>query len=705
MISEKLTHAEKIVILGYSPTGGGHASRALEIVIQAVRDEHLKKDDVVILHLPNIHNAEPKFNPGLAPIDRAAKRLNLRGVHVLMAITDKAVIGHLDNEGCSDNAQILKTFADYPYRAKARHQDITKCAQTWLAETGAVQVYGGDNETYEMNPEKAQRKQIALQNTISAKDLFSSLSNIQENILKKVHVISDMDPYLQKAAKKTNIPDKRRLDQQSHAILIQNLEQLTEKIQKKSIEKGANLIPVEDRLSKENAVLAKVLDGTGSKVNHIALGENNTLQRRLKDTKCLLEALTDRKTISEDTSRKEVKQKVLLVLDQLARKIPLDRPYDGELGGIMHYPNLRLENAQNIVYIYIHGGAIKKIGDHIRYRINQNDSDYNDKVFIFCRKGAINKALCPACKTITTPNAMELAYLAGADGITNTGAGTTGEFAFLHRQGGDKSHIALFPQIDQHEQETNAEYIKKLFESISCPQINPFPDSPIFDGHLKDNFAETIDKLIKRKSAHNGDEGAMKELFDGVLFPNTISTIPKQASDILFGQKNWQEISPDSYEISIAEQHMRSNNQLTANRRYLKLIVKALVELEKHCMEEIKAGGATKKVDGLLSTAIFHFKLKQKDVPILSANKVEDLCMYLKDPALVKNLLDCSQSKNKSLEENDAQKNGKEQIFTNYSKTCSFFINVSKHEYTNEQAQKLSQTLMKELGQQVTLGF
>ena len=719
MVPEKLILAEKIVILGYSPTGGGHATRALEVVIQALRDEHLKKDDVIIFHLPNIHNAAPKFNPGLAPIDRAAKRLTIRGVHVLMVVADKAVVGYLNNGGCSDNAEILKNFAAYPYRERARHKDITKCAQTWVADSGegAIQVYGGDNETDEMSDEKAKNKKIAFEHTISAKDLFSSLSKVAENIIDKVYVITDMDPYLQKAAKLAGIPDERRLDQQSHAILLQNLGQLTEKFQKSRADKGAKLISLEERHAKENAILAKVLDGTGSKVSHIALGENNTLQRRLKDTKCLLEAINDRKPIDKNTSRKEVKQKVLSVLNQFAREIPLDKSYDGELGGIMKHPSLVLENAQNIVYIYIHGGAIKKIAEHIQNRINQSDAGYKDKVFLFCRKGGMNKVLCPACRTITTPNAMELAYLAGADGITNTGAGTTGEFAFLHRLGGDRSHLALFPQIDQHEQQTNAKFMLKLFardvpasnlddSCMTASSINPLSDSFILDGHLEDNYEETIDKLMKRRLEHDEEGATMEELFNGVLFPNAICTIPKQASDILFGENNWQETNPDSYEISIAEQQMRSNDQLTAHRRYLKFVVKALMELEKHWVEEIEREeyGAVKPVDGFFTQSV-DFKLKQKDAPILRTDKVEDICMYLKDPALVNNLLDSSPSENKNLEEDVAQENRKGQIFANYSNVCSFFTSVSRHKYTNGDAKTLSQRLITELGQQVTLGF
>lgn len=713
MVSEKLIDAEKIIILGYSPTGGGHATRALEIVIQALRDGHLKKDDVIILHLPNIHNAAPKFNPGLAPIDRAAKKLSIHGIHVLMAITDKAIIGYLDNEGCSDNAEILKNFADYPYREKAQHQDIIECAQTWVADKGAIQVYGGDNETDEMSNEKEQKKQVALEHTISAKDLFSSLSKVTK--MDKIYVITDMDPYLQKAAKSAGIPNERCLDQQSHAILIQHLDQLTDKFQKNSTEKGAKLISLEERLNKENAILAKVLDGTGSKVSHIALGKNNTLQRRLKDTKCLLEAITDRKPIDQYTSRKEIKQKVLSVLKQFARKIPVDQSYDGELGGIMHHPNLILENAKNIVYIYIHGDGMKKIADHIRNQINQNEAGFNDKVFLFCRKGAINKVLCPACRTITTPNAMELAYLAGADGITNTGAGTTGEFAFLHRLGGDRSHIALFPQIDQHEQETNAEFMFKLFEGnvltsnlddsyMTESSTNPLSDSLILNGHLRNNYEGTIDKLVKRTMDHDPENSTMRDLFNGVLFPKTISTTPKQASDILFGQNNWQETNPDSYDISIAEQQMRNNNQLTAHRRYLKFVVKALIELERHCEDEIGKGEAIKKVDGFFATSI-HFKLKQKGASILSTKKIEDICRYLKDPELIKNLLNSSSSENSSVEEDITQENRKGEIFANYSKISSFFTNVSQHEYTNAQAKKLSQTLIHELGQQVKLGF
>lgn len=66
------------------------------------------------------------------------------------------------------------------------------------------------------------------------------------------------------------------------------------------------------------------------------------------------------------------------------------------------------------------------------------NSDYINKVFVFCGKNFI-----PGY------NAMHLSYLVDADGITIAGAGTSGEFSYLHREGGAKSNLLILP-IENH---------------------------------------------------------------------------------------------------------------------------------------------------------------------------------------------------------------------------------------------------------------
>lgn len=51
---------------------------------------------------------------------------------------------------------------------------------------------------------------------------------------------------------------------------------------------------------------------------------------------------------------------------------------------------------------------------------------------------------------------MHLAYLADADGITTAGAGTNGEFSYLHKQADSKASLMVLPIAGHNEQDANA---------------------------------------------------------------------------------------------------------------------------------------------------------------------------------------------------------------------------------------------------------
>ncbi|MBF1994344.1 hypothetical protein HW114_01800 [Serratia symbiotica] len=120
----------------------------------------------------------------------------------------------------------------------------------------------------------------------------------------------------------------------------------------------------------------------------------------------------------------------------------------------------KLEDIEKLVYVYAHKKT-NIIAEHIIKHLKIKNSDYLNEFFIFCGKDAI-----PGY------NAMHLAYLVDADGITTAGAGTSGEFAYLYKEGGVKSNLLILPIENHNEQVANADALqRKLTDYLLC--LNP----------------------------------------------------------------------------------------------------------------------------------------------------------------------------------------------------------------------------------------
>ncbi|MCS2160977.1 hypothetical protein MUU47_07515 [Scandinavium sp. H11S7] len=198
----KQNPSAKFIVVGYSPTGGGHTGRLLNIIEMALEKKALQADSIVMFHIPCPWEGTPR-SPLISAL---AKKLVEHNISVILAESDKSVYGYLNKDtGGSDDAAILKRMSHYPLRDTAANVD-DKNKITGLNECHYFQL--GTDLTH-----------LPL---ISAKQLMSSIAaTLGQNILtERCYLLTDMDPGLQKAAAAVGIPGKLRLDQQNHAILL-----------------------------------------------------------------------------------------------------------------------------------------------------------------------------------------------------------------------------------------------------------------------------------------------------------------------------------------------------------------------------------------------------------------------------------------------------------------------------------------------------
>ncbi|MBU9810543.1 hypothetical protein J1785_12465, partial [Rahnella sp. SL6] len=362
---------------------------------------------------------------------------------------------------------------------------------------------------------------------ISAKNLMSGvLAEFGHTIIaERTYLLTDMDPYLQKAASSVGVPGKRCLDQQNHAILL-NLN-----------DAQLNFLP-------KYALLSKVLGGYGEKISHIDLGGCNTLHS--------LCDITTRLNIYSGTPKYIARIKIadLLLTFALSKEQINTRlnnsgkPFAGVMcGSGMKYGG----DAQNIIYVYAHKKT-NIIARCVNERMQAGDPAYRELIFLFCGAGATGNL-----------NAMHLAYIADADGITTAGAGTVGEYAYLRKKAGCSSRLLILPIEGHNEQEKNADVISKDND------IKAFVVRTLQTEQLSDSLQRFVNGASKSREAPQ----TMNEFISAISNPNTYV---HQAYDLLFNDASTIDFS----NIRQVEQLMNQNPLLRATRKYLKLVFQAL---------------------------------------------------------------------------------------------------------------------------------
>ncbi|QUG76196.1 hypothetical protein GKQ23_14835 [Erwinia sp. E602] len=495
----------KILIVGYSPTGGGHTARTLNVVEHALQRGSLPAGSQVYFHVPPRWEGTPR--PALLEI--LAKTLLSNGISVILAESDKPVYGYLDEKtGSSNDPEILKRIALHPLRDKEK-----------IGKNAFLNKYF----PCQLPPQKSSFKNYTpgddFENLprISAFTMMENIIRMNDQKKDNIWVLSDMDPGLQKAAHKNCIPRKHRVDQQNHAILL------------KENDINSNLLLA-------NAVLSKVLDARGAGISHIALGGKNTL---IDAWKTATKLGVDEKTPSDD--RKSIINKIIYPF----AKSPDDSPCDIVNGCVLKGHGVDSPKAiEKVIYTYAHKKT-NIIAEHVKKQLKTKHLDYLDKLFIFCGKNAI-----PGY------NAMHLAYLTDADGITTAGAGTSGEFAYLHRKGGAKSSLLILPIENHNEQEAIADTLHLEFPEHILRIVSAEPIE----------YGKKIDEVVRRKSINqSGTKHDSGQLMKAISSPGSYV---EQTHDILFSHADMSEQMINFWKI---QRKMYHHQDMKATRLYLKL--------------------------------------------------------------------------------------------------------------------------------------
>ena len=99
-----IQNAAKVVVIGYSPTGGGHTARTFSIIDSAFQNHYLKRGDTVVLHCPPIWEGANRRD-----IDTFTERFQKCGLNVVLTLADKTVYGYLDSHtGASNDSEIIR---------------------------------------------------------------------------------------------------------------------------------------------------------------------------------------------------------------------------------------------------------------------------------------------------------------------------------------------------------------------------------------------------------------------------------------------------------------------------------------------------------------------------------------------------------------------------------------------------------------------
>lgn len=636
-ISQALAHVRdnedaKLLMFGYSPTGGGHTGRSITILEESLKEGDFNRGDVVVVHVPSVWNNRPR--PG--QLAALAEDLGKAGVTVLLAEAEKSVQGYLRPDGGSDDPKILERIAMMPKRPDAEISTITQ-----------AKIFGGAGDLAEVP-------------TLDANHLMDSVAEIlgTEN-MNKVYVLTDMDPALQKAASRYGVPDHHRVDQQNHPILL-------------DLNEGnlnANLQP-------HMGVLGKVLGGHREYVAYIGLGQKNTLQDVTRTA--------ERMGLTAETTKEEALHKISASFLEHGQPVDLDVLRSGKGGnGILHHPGIKdAGDVKNMVYVYANDNQAE-IAQAIDEKIKADDPDYANTLFVFCGNGAFKPG--PGAKGL---NALHMAYLADADGITTAGAGTVGEFCYLHKSGGAQSKFMAIPIDGHNEQEANAHFLHtdpELNQHVTI--ANNLAETPLVD-RVKTFVAEAGEYVDAKYAGQN-----MKSMLDAV---GAKDTYPAHGSKLLHGK---EEMTADEQQITSIEIQMNKSTVLSANRHFQKLVFQAISDLEPKLRGEPAppSGIRGSKLGRSFSStwsgpgSAIAVKLRKADTPktFKDAKELRNFLMNL--PALTSYLA-------------DGEKIAPNNIML-LQETQDLFRNIAAKTWTAQDALVKMNALKEKLGHMTTTGF
>jgi hypothetical protein len=448
--SNVLAAANRTVVVGWSSMGLGHTGRAFAPIQLAAEDGALRAGDVVIAYVPLPWGDEQKQISANATLNNFRIQLQKRGIKVAFVRADKTVRADyippdsfLGKPGHSNNVAAMASFALQPYRSPPpalsiewdelfeRTEHLGEC----LNQTDLDRLPVATASDVLMQLQASSNLSRFKPTNIRTREPEEQNNGFNESTSKPpldIAVLTDMDPYLAKAACRAGI---RSVSQSNHA----NLFSLPS-------DESAEALQVATESNRTLFIWSKV--EYGAKNGHLH-AEISTSRNTLSSFKRTANSIRENFDINEHTGKAEaravVTQRFLAQGNLITAK---SGDYNGEPGIFV-----RDREPINIVLLYTQG-LTKEYGRHILKKMEEQDPDYSKTMFVVCAPGSFNGGL----------NALQVGMFANAGIVMAGGFGTTSEAWYALEHGDYQGVINVRPVPFQREQETNANRMQAHFD-------------------------------------------------------------------------------------------------------------------------------------------------------------------------------------------------------------------------------------------------
>jgi len=282
----------------------------------------------------------------------------------------------------------------------------------------------------------------------------------------------------------------------------------------------------------------------------------------------------------------------------------------------------------NVVYVYAHG-MTNRIAAQVQeeLRNEQAPDHYKKTMFVFAGKDVVRGGA----------DALKLAYLADGDGITTSGAGTHGEYAYLHFSGGSKAGLLALPIKNHPEQIANADKLRSDDRTESM--VTKLEDQRNLRREVDTWLRQRMQEAPGKYPHAQAPESTMRDMLQAV---SSTETYVSQGLQLLFGEEppaqvygdRWREIQ----RIVDVETALHESSLMAANRGFSKMVFQALDTVERNL-----------KDNAYMSMPI-DIKLKKgDDSKDMHFKDLREFARTLGDIRKLRDALHCEQLKDNSL--------------------------------------------------------
>jgi hypothetical protein len=448
--SNVLAAANRAVVVGWSSMGLGHTARVFAPIQLAAEDGALRAGDVVVAHVPLPWGDEQKQISANATLNNFRIELQKKGIKVVFVRADKTVRADyippdsfLGKPGHSNNVAAMASFALQPYRnapppSRIEWDDLFE--QTERLGERLDQTDLDRLPVARASDVLTQLEASASLSRINSPSVAMQKSNEQYGATGKstaipplnVVVLTDMDPYLAKAACRADI---RSVSQSNHA----NLFSLPG-------DDSAAALTLATESNRTLFIWSKAEHGAQKKHVH---AEISTSRNTLSSFQPVARDMRENHNINEHTSKAEARSAVMRRFMTQGNLIDATSDtYKGEPGIFV-----KCSEPQNVVLLYTQA-LTKDYGRYILKKMEEGDPNYVNTMFVVCAPGSFRGGM----------NALQVGMFANAGIVMAGGFGTTSEAWYALEHGDYQGVINVRPVPFQREQETNANRMQTHFE-------------------------------------------------------------------------------------------------------------------------------------------------------------------------------------------------------------------------------------------------